>query len=263
VAGFDVVINAAGVADPRRPRDEILVGANAVQPAIVSQACQMAGVRRFLHVSTAAVQGSLDPLDESTAYQPLSPYALTKAEGERLVLDRQREAPPEVVVYRPASVHGVGRPATRTLARLARCPAVAVSGKGDQPVPVALVENVATGILFAATAPLVVTAPSRLVVLHPSEGMTARRLLEAFRARRIVSLPRTVAEGTLRSVAGAASARRSPKLSARVRWLELLWRGQSMAAVHLAQAGFVAPLGPEGWFELGRRAQAQLAAGRR
>ena len=251
---FDVVVNAAGLARPGAADHASLFAANAVLPAVVAQAANSAGVRRLVHVSTAAVQGRLDPLDESPRRVPLSPYAVSKAEGERALLDQTSEstpvdAPPEVVVYRPASVHGMGRAVTRDLARLARSlPVVAVAGTGDRPVPVALVENVAAGLVFAARMP----HPGP-IVLQPWEGLTTRRLLELFGARRIVSLP----EGMARMAVGTAArlAARSPGLTGRLRRGELVLQGQGVRAEVLEAAGFRPPFGHDRWEELVRDQQ--------
>ena len=255
---FEVVVNAAGLARPGAAERAPLFAANAVLPAVVAQAARVAGVRRLVHVSSAAVQGRLDPLDESSRRVPISPYAVSKAEGERALLDEMSErlpldGPPEVVVYRPTSVHGTGRAVTRDLARMVRSlPVLAVAGRGDRPVPVALIENVAAGVVFAAAMP----RPPR-IVLQPWEGVTTRRLLELFGARRVLSLP----EGAV-GVALAATARmaaRSPALTARVRRVELVVGGQGVRAEALGAAGFRPPFGHDRWEQLAREQLSRVA----
>lgn len=246
---FAVVVNAAGLARPGRADHSSLFAANAVMPAVVAQAARVVGVRRLVHVSTAAVQGRLDPLDESSRRFPLSPYAVSKAEGERALLDETSEsapvdAPHEVVVYRPTSVHGRGRAVTRDLVRLARSlPVVAVAGPGDRPVPVALVENVAAGVVFAASMP-----EPAAIVLQPWEGLTTRRLLELCGARRILSLPEGMVGMALAAAARATT--RSPAFTARVRRAELVLRGQGVRAEALDTAGFCPPFGHDRWEHL-------------
>lgn len=253
LAPCDVVINAAG--DPRSgSRDRAqLRAANALLPAVVAQASHRAGVRRLVHISSAAVQGRRDPLDESPALDPLSPYASSKAEGEQYLLaarPERSEVPPELVVYRPASVHAIGHPATHAFARVVSLlPVVPVEAttdgtKGPRPVPVALLDNVAAGIWFAATL-VQPTVIQRTIVLQPDEGMTARRLLELFGARRIVSLPPRATDAILAQLGRLT--RPSPYLTSRLRWLELLLRGQEVNATTLTNAGFTGPVGGEGW----------------
>ena len=247
VSGADAVVNAAGLAGPGSADRRRLLAANALQPAIVAGACSEAGVPRLVHVSTASVQGRMDPLDESDRHQAFSPYAASKAEGERLLLDDACAVPPEVVVYRPASVHGPARSVTKALVRLSGAPAVPVSDGGEQPLPVALVDNVAAGIVFAATK-LDVEPGARVVVLHPSEDMTVRSLLESFGARRLLSLPPRTTRRIVLALRRAS--RRSALLSSRVRWVELLWLGQSVRSERLSGAGFSPPVGPDGWVAL-------------
>ncbi|HEX2272384.1 MAG TPA: NAD-dependent epimerase/dehydratase family protein, partial [Acidimicrobiales bacterium] len=222
---------------------------------VVARAAEEAGVRRLVHISTAAVQGRLDPLDETPSVFPLSPYARSKAEGERAVLGgwngqpsgRQvGGAPAEVVVYRPTSVHARGRAVTRSLARLAGAlPGVPVTGRGNRPAPVALVENVAAGVVFAAT--MRDPAP---VVLQPWEGLTTRRLLELFGARRIVPVPERLADAGLDLL--ARSTARSARLTGHLRRAEVVVRGQGVQASALANAGFRPPCGLQHWEELAR-----------
>ncbi len=246
---FDVVVNAAGLATPGAADTPALFGADAVLPSVVAQAARYAGVRRLVHVSTAAVQGRRHPLDETSRVSPLSPYAAAKAEGERAVLADAVDSPAEVVVYRPTSVHGPGRTVTRHLARIApSLPLVPVAGD-DRPSPVALVENVAAGIVFAASMPL-----RRPIVLQPWEGITTRGLLELFGARRVVGLP-AAAVGAVVQLA-ARSVAQSPRLSGRVRQVEIVVQGQGVQAEALAAAGFHPPAGWDRWEELARAEQA-------
>lgn len=248
LAPFHVVVNAAGLATPDAGDTATLFGANAVLPSVVAQAARCAGVRRLVHVSTAAVQGRLNPVDETSRVFPLSPYAAAKAEAERAVLGGA-DGPPEVVVYRPTSVHGPGRTVTRRLARIApSLPLVPVSGD-DRPSPVALVENVAAGIVFAAS--MSVPHP---IVLQPWEGITTSRLLELFGARRVVRLP-PAAVGAVVELA-ARSVARSPTLTGHVRRVEVVVRGQGVRAENLAAAGFHPPAGWDRWEDLARTERA-------
>lgn len=242
---MDVVVNAAGLAAPGSTNRRALYAANTVQPAVLALAARQTGVRRLVHLSTAAVQGRLDPLDETTSWAPASPYAESKAGAERALLwPRTASVPNEVLIYRPTSVHGAGREITERLARwAAAAPALPVSGSGQQPVPVSLVQNVAAGVVFAATSPHM-----EPVVLQPSEGITARRLLEIFQARRIVSLPSRPVGMLLRALAGLGQ--RSASFEARLRRAELLLRGQRTEARHLLEAGFQLCAGHDSWERL-------------
>lgn len=253
--GHDVVVDAAGVARPESTDTRELRAGNAVHPAVLALAANEAGVRRFVHVSSAVVQGRLDPLDESPRHFPLSPYASSKAEAETFLL-AGKGVPPEVVVYRPTSIQDASRGTTRRLARMLALPVVPVVGRGDQHVPVALVENVAAGIVFAATMP----QPSP-IVLQPSEGMTARGLVEVFAAGRVVSVPARPALVARRALVGASTA--NARITPLARRLELMLWGQEVDATALTRAGFVAPAGREGWEALAAQLRGDRVAARR
>ncbi len=238
--GADVVVNAAGVARPGGSDREELEGANAILVGVVSQAAREAGVRRIVHVSTAAVQGRCDPLDETATYDATTPYARSKMLGEVIILDRAVRTPDEVAVYRPTSVQGIDRSITKTLVWLAGNRLVPLFGPGEQPVPTALVDNVG-----AAVSHLVTTVRCPPVALHPWEGLTTRGLLEAFGARHFVHLPLPAARIADRIFSRGGS--QLPRLEALSRRLELLAFGQELNAVALAQCGYTAPTGTDGY----------------
>ena len=218
--GVDVVINAAGAAAPDSNDIHALHVANALLPATMAAIASRAGVRRFVHVSSAAVQGARRVLDETRSTEPFSPYSTSKADGERALLEGG-ESPAETVVYRPTSVIDEGRPSTLALARLANAWVVPVAGDGSAPLPTALVGNVASLALHLATCD---EAPQ--IVLHPWEGMTQRLLMEclAERAPRFLRIPRAIARPVI------SGARHVPRAQGASRRLELLLFGQQIDA---------------------------------
>ncbi len=254
LCGVDVIVNAAGLARPESAAVEALYGANAALPGVLAQAAADAGVRRMVHVSSAAVQGRRDPLDESTEVAPTTPYARSKALGEALLLERQVRTPQQVALYRPTSVQGADRPMTRKLVKLASLPILPVSGAGDAPLPVALVENVAAGIVFVCR-----SEECPQVVLQPWEGMTARSLLHALGPARVVPVPRPlmrVAMGVLYQ-----TGRTWPRLGASARRLDILVFGQKQDARALPAMGFAPPVGPEGYARLAAQVRRCPGAG--
>jgi UDP-glucose 4-epimerase len=52
--GAQVVVHAAGLPDGTATASKALYGANALLPVLVGRACALAGVERFVHVSSAA-----------------------------------------------------------------------------------------------------------------------------------------------------------------------------------------------------------------
>ena len=242
--GARVVVNAAGMAVPESRDVARLTAANAVLPGVLAHAASEAGVPRLVHVSSAAAQGTRDPLDESPTTAPITPYGESKAQGEHVLLDGAFKTPPEVVVYRPTSVQGAGRRMTRQLTRLARMPLVPLFAGGDCHVPVALSQNVAAAIRFLCTAP---SPPG--ICLHPWEGMTARGLLEALGATRFVPVPAWCSRAALSTL--YLTGRGWPGAAAVARRLDVLARGQGQDARHLDSLGFRLPVGVEGYQALG------------
>jgi len=219
VAGGTVVVNAAGLAAPRSGDTPQLRGANSLLPALLAQACAAAGVDRLIHLSSAAVQGQRDVLDESFELAPFSPYSRSKALGEQTL--RGAVAGLSTVVLRATSVQGLDRPTTTALARLAGSPLASVAAPGTAATPVTSVESLADFVVQIGTFEGSVQA----VVLQPSEGMTVRSVLEAAGGTPIV-LPRRLCRVLLR-VGYAVSAAAGERLHGSLRRVELMWFGQA------------------------------------
>lgn len=245
-SNVDAVVNAAGVANPRADKSISLRAANVVLPFLAAHAAHAHRVPRLVHVSSAAVQGRQNPLDEEPTWQPFSPYSQSKAEAEKLLLRTHERGPSAVVIYRATSVHGPDRPVTLRLAETARRGAVPVCRRGAVPLPVALWSNLGAGIVHAAT-----TAKIEGIVLQPYEGMMAADLWKAFNPRvHMINVPIFAARATLAAIWGAGQ--KQPRLSAAARRLELLLLGQRIRAAKLAKSGFSPLAGMVKWRELGR-----------
>lgn len=244
LTGCDVVVNAAGVARPASTDIPHLLGGNGVLPLVVAIAADSAHVPRVIHVSSAAVQGSRNPLDESECHAPFSPYSLSKSIGERLLTLRQRLLEPEIVIYRPASVVSSMRPMTNTLVGLARFPILPSSSRGDVPLPLVLLENVGQAVVALAEA---ATPPA--IALHPTEGITLARFLDLVGAEtRIVSVPPSVSDFVV--LVGKWIGRRWCPAGVINRRVQLLLQGQGQNAVALTSLGFQPIVGIEGYIAL-------------
>jgi nucleoside-diphosphate-sugar epimerase len=235
----EAVVNAAGVAEAWSGDTGLLLAANGALPGVLAAAAHIVSAR-FVHVSSAAVQGRTARLDASDVVRPFSAYSLSKAVGERAA----HAAYPESVVYRPPGVHGAGRSVTASLARVASSNASSVAGRGTQNTAQALLPNVADAIAFLA---LSEQQPPRLVA-HPSEGLTTGGLLRVLGAREPRHLPVPLARAavTLAHTGG----RMSPRVAASARRLEVLWFGQEQAPSWLTEAGWKPKEGHEGWRRL-------------
>ena len=230
-ADTDAIINCAGNPDASSRDEAGLTRANGDLVAVLGQAALLAGTKRFIHVSSAVVQGRRMVLDDTPEVDPYSPYARSKIRGELLLL----EVNPGATVYRPPSVHAPGRRVTRLTQKLARSRLSSVAAPADSPSPQALLENVADAVCFLATCP---ADPPRIVT-HPWEGVTTGSLLHLLGGRPPLVIPRPIALAVVRlaELAGRAF----PVLAANARRVEMLWFGQGQADSWLTAAGWTPP----------------------
>lgn len=233
LAGCDAVVNAAGVAQATTGAGDDLFGASALLPAVIARALEP--TQRFVHVSSAAVQGRRPVLDESDEREPFSPYSASKALGEEAL----RASAPSAVVYRPTSVQGEGRAVTASLAKVLRSPIASVAS-GDHPTPQVLVDNVGDAAAFLALS----DEQPPPVVLHPWEGLTTRELYRVFDGRRPVVLPSWFAR--LLVGVGHLVGRFSGAVAGVVRRVEMLWFGQAQSGSWL-EGRWQPPLSWESW----------------
>jgi len=252
ITGVAAVINAAGNPDASIRHEAQLMAPDALLPAILARAVREARVQRFVHVSSAVVQGSADILDESENVATFSAYSRSKALGEELV---REVAGPSAVIYRPPSVHASDRRVSRMTARLARSPMSSVARPGSSPSPQALLQNVADAIAFLSTC--AERPPS--IVAHPTEGLTTASVLALLGGRQPVEIPRVLARAVVGTL--TAAGRAMPALAANARRVEMLWFGQAQASSWLTRAGWTAPAGQDAWRELGRTL-AETSSGR-
>ncbi|MFD2082494.1 Nucleoside-diphosphate-sugar epimerase [Actinopolymorpha cephalotaxi] len=242
VAGADCVVNAAGIADATGADWPALCGANALLPILVHLACRAAGTKRFVHVSSAAVQGRTRRLDESTLRYPFSAYSRSKALAEE-TLERM-DSGPSTVLFRPTSVHGPNRSVTRRLARLASSKATSVAGKGENPTPQVQVDNVGAAVAFVATC----TDTPPEIILQPWEGLTTGELLRILGGREPRHVPTSVARSLVLAARWAGT--HHLQIAGQARRLEMVWFGQDQDSGWLTAKGWRPPVGPEGWQEL-------------
>lgn len=238
----EAVVNAAGNPDASDRDEAALFAANAVLPGVIGKAVQLASVARYVHVSSAVVQGRLPMLDETDRTDAFSAYARSKAAGEKTA---RRQGGAATVIYRPPSVHASGRRVTRMTARVARSSLAVVAAPGTSPSPQALLQNVASAIAFLASTP----GRPPAVVCHPSEGMTTAKLMSILGGKPPREIPRWVARTTVRTLSTAG--RFLPPISANARRVEMLLFGQGQANSWLTTAGWQPPCGADAWVQLG------------
>ncbi|MEO8261266.1 MAG: NAD-dependent epimerase/dehydratase family protein [Pseudolysinimonas sp.] len=230
----DVIVNAAGVADAGARGDRSLFGANAFLPLWLARAADRAGVGRMIHISSAAVQGRIPVLDESTASAAFSPYSRSKARGEALLLE-SRFTKTEVVIVRATSVQGPDRPTTIRLRRMARSRLASVAAPGDRPTVVSSIDALTAFIVSVGSHRQSVPP----IVLQPWEGMTTADVLSAAGGRRPLILPALLCRLVIG--AGYVVAMVVPGLAGAVRRVELMWFGQAEDAAWARGIDFVVP----------------------
>lgn len=240
--GTDVVVNCAGNPDASAPEGLALTLANGVLPGVVGAAATSACVPRYIHVSSAVVQGRRPVLDASLSFDAFSAYARSKIAGEHAAL---RAGPGGTTVYRPPSVHAASRRVTSQLTRLARSPLSTVAAPGTLPTPQTHILDVASALMFLALSD--VSPPQ--VVHHPWQGHTTSGLLLALGGRPPRRVPAVMCRGILG--AGRVISRIRPPLAPVVRRVEMVWFGQPQAESWLTTAGWHPTTTLEDWARLG------------
>lgn len=155
----DAVVHlGALVGDPACALDERLsLEINLAATRMIAEAARGFGVQQFIFASTCSVYGASDQLlDERSALNPVSLYARTKIESERILLDlNDNHFVP--VILRFGTVYGLSpRPrfdlAVNLLTAMAVCERSITIYGGDQWRPFVHVEDVAEALLLCLEA---------------------------------------------------------------------------------------------------------------
>ena len=249
VTGVDVVVNCAGNPDASANNVHELQVVNSVLPGVIGAAARNAGVLRYIHVSSAVVQGRRETLDSSDATDAFSAYASSKIGGE---VAARAEGPEATTVYRPPSVHAPTRRVTRQLAKIASSPLSTVAAPGNRPTPQTHILDVADAILMLCSS----TTPPPSVVHHPWQGHTTGGLLRVLGAGRSPRLvPTSIGRLVLR--AAAAAALLAPRVAPYARRVEMIWFGQAQGPSWLTEQGWRPVTTDEDWTHLAQQARQQ------
>lgn len=227
LSSVDVVINAAGLAAPTETDYEPLWRTNVLLPVVLDVLCREAGVAHIVHVSSAAVQGHLNPLDETRQWGGKSPYAKSKIAAERALLDG---ALVPSSIYRATSVVGPGRKIVESLIRFYGGRIAPVFGDGSARLPLSALPNTASAIVALAE------AKQGGIYLQPWEGATQSLIADALATdeTRLLSIP---APRVLELLANRAGDLAGP-LTPFVRRAELLIFGQDQSAAAMESVGY-------------------------
>lgn len=161
VQGVDAVIHLGGiVGDPACALDEDLtLETNLAATSLLAEVCRGAGISRLLFASSCSVYGTAEELvDEQSAPNPVSLYAATKIDSEKVLLAARNQAL-HPVIFRLATVFGWShRPRFDLVVNLLTARAMN-EGKitiynGEQWRPFIHVEDVCRAFRMALVAPL-------------------------------------------------------------------------------------------------------------
>ncbi len=169
ISGSEIVINLAhggGGATWEEIRNAMVGGAK-----IVADACLAAGVSRLIHVGSIAGLYIGDARQKVTCDTPPDPksgeradYARAKAEADRLLLSMHKEQGLPVCVLRPGVVVGHGTSPLHSGVGMFNNEQHCVGwNRGDNPLPLVLVDDVADAIVKAISAPSAIGRAYNLV----------------------------------------------------------------------------------------------------
>ncbi len=149
--GAEGVLHLAGIMGVWRPlRDYVAVNVTGTEN--VCRAALAEAVHRFVHVSSWTVYGMDQgaPCHEDRPLAPFSePYAISKAEGDRLVQRMVAEEGLPAAIIRPGTFFGPGdRLHFGRIADRLRAGRGVIVGRGDNAVPLAYVADVVQGLLL-------------------------------------------------------------------------------------------------------------------
>ena len=116
LVGRTVLIHSAARAHVLNESEEDPIGlfreVNTTGTLQLARQAAEVGVKRFLFLSSIGVNGtqSIKPFTESDAPHPVEPYAVSKLEAERGLMELSKETGIEVVIIRPPLVYGPSAP---------------------------------------------------------------------------------------------------------------------------------------------------------
>ncbi len=137
-----------------------------------------AGVKRFVHCSTAGVHGWIDPdapAKENAPFRPGDWYQETKLEGENLVLHWGQTHDLPVTIIRPTAICGPGDTRFLKLFRAIHRHRFVMIGKGNHHYHFVHVDDLAQGFIQAAENK---NAEGQIFILAGPESISLNRMVE-------------------------------------------------------------------------------------
>ena len=203
--GADAVLHLAGMMGVWRPIGDYRA-VNVVGTENVCRAAQAEGIGRIVHVSSWTIYGMSRGVvcDEELPAAPFpDPYAVTKAEGDRLVRELIVTEDLPAVIIRPGTFFGPGdRLHFGRMADRLRAARGVVVGRGDNALPFVYVTDVVQGILLGLDHP---EAVGRTYNISTDAPLTQKEFLDATAAAVGGAAPRVHIPYHLLFAAGAAA----------------------------------------------------------
>lgn len=186
--GVEVVYHLAGMPDGASASHAVCRDLHVNGTLNLLVTAQAAGVRRFVHVSSAGVLGPIrnPPADETWPHAPSTVYEATKSEGERLALEFARRTGLSLTVARPAFLYGPGDARVLGLFRAVRRRRFLYVGAGENCVHPTFVDDAVQGLRLCEAA----GQSERVYHVAGPEPATIRRLVTAIAGALGVSPPR-------------------------------------------------------------------------
>ncbi len=192
VEGAEAIIHLAGLSnDPMGALDPDLTRRINLEGSVrLARAAKAAGVPRFVFASSCSLYGAAggaEALDETAALQPVSAYAVSKAQAEDALL-RMADDGFSPVFMRNATAFGVGpRPrfdlVVNNLAGWAHTTGqLRVSSDGTPWRPLVAIEDIAQAALCAATAPRAAVHAQAFNIGRTEANYQVRDVAEAVRS---------------------------------------------------------------------------------
>ncbi len=175
---IDTVFHIAALFRQERATREIFHNVNATGTQRVLRYATDAGVKRFVHCSTAGVHGRIDtntPADENAPFRPGDWYQETKLEGEKIALEWGKNHNIGVTVIRPSAICGPGDQRFAKLFRSVKQRHFVMIGSGEHHYHFVYVDDLAKGFILGAEKP---EAIGEVFIIAGPYSITMNKLID-------------------------------------------------------------------------------------